>query len=241
MSIGCAPTFAQHTFPRRLGSRHAAASAAGGGRRLYAVRRSRRLRVGLAACAGCRARPSGVGSLMFSRAAGPATSSVTTRARRPGPARLPSTCSGRRSRWARLLPAALRAQAQHRWAQEELETRARHPEGAAHGHRRPRPPSVSRVAKHRGAVRVFGCPRSAAARRRPRASARLARRPASRRSGRPIAWTILLAQSDVVVIAAPHTPETKRLIGRAQIDRMKSGRAAGQTSARAENWWMTTR
>jgi phosphoglycerate dehydrogenase-like enzyme len=55
-----------------------------------------------------------------------------------------------------------------------------------------------------------------------------------RRGGQPVptgvdaVWTPdrlddLLAQSDVVVIAAPHTPETKRLIGRAQIDRMKPG------------------
>jgi phosphoglycerate dehydrogenase-like enzyme len=33
----------------------------------------------------------------------------------------------------------------------------------------------------------------------------------------------LLAASDVVVLAAPHTPETKRLIGRAQIARMNAG------------------
>jgi phosphoglycerate dehydrogenase-like enzyme len=33
----------------------------------------------------------------------------------------------------------------------------------------------------------------------------------------------LLAGSDVVVLAAPHTPETKRLIGRAQIARMRPG------------------
>jgi len=33
----------------------------------------------------------------------------------------------------------------------------------------------------------------------------------------------LLSQSDVIVLAAPHTPETKRLIGRAEIDRMKRG------------------
>lgn len=33
----------------------------------------------------------------------------------------------------------------------------------------------------------------------------------------------LLAQSDVVVLAAPHTPETKRLIGRAQLEQMKAG------------------
>jgi phosphoglycerate dehydrogenase-like enzyme len=33
----------------------------------------------------------------------------------------------------------------------------------------------------------------------------------------------LLAQSDVVVLAAPHTPETKRLIGRHELDRIKPG------------------
>ena len=33
----------------------------------------------------------------------------------------------------------------------------------------------------------------------------------------------LLAQSDVIVIAAPHTPETKRLIGRREVDAMKRG------------------
>jgi phosphoglycerate dehydrogenase-like enzyme len=33
----------------------------------------------------------------------------------------------------------------------------------------------------------------------------------------------LLADSDVVVIAAPHTPQTKRLIGRAEVDRIKTG------------------
>jgi phosphoglycerate dehydrogenase-like enzyme len=33
----------------------------------------------------------------------------------------------------------------------------------------------------------------------------------------------LLAQSDVVVLAAPHTPETKRLIGRREVSAMKRG------------------
>jgi len=33
----------------------------------------------------------------------------------------------------------------------------------------------------------------------------------------------LLAKSDVVVLAVPHTPETKQLIGRAELDRMKRG------------------
>jgi phosphoglycerate dehydrogenase-like enzyme len=33
----------------------------------------------------------------------------------------------------------------------------------------------------------------------------------------------LLSKSDVVVLAVPHTPDTKQLIGRAEIDRMKRG------------------
>src|SRR5258707_14224333 len=33
----------------------------------------------------------------------------------------------------------------------------------------------------------------------------------------------LLAKSDVVVLAAPHTPETKRLIGRRELDNIKRG------------------
>ena len=33
----------------------------------------------------------------------------------------------------------------------------------------------------------------------------------------------LLAKSDVVVLAVPHTPETKQIIGRGEIDRMKRG------------------
>ena len=33
----------------------------------------------------------------------------------------------------------------------------------------------------------------------------------------------LLAQSDVVVLAAPHTPETKRLLGRREVEAMKRG------------------
>src|SRR5205807_9147799 len=33
----------------------------------------------------------------------------------------------------------------------------------------------------------------------------------------------LLADSDIVVLAVPHTPETKQIIGRAEIDRMPRG------------------
>jgi phosphoglycerate dehydrogenase-like enzyme len=115
---------------------------------------------------------------------------------------------------ARLFPAALRAQAAHRWAQEELEAGTRTLQGqrmgivglGAIGH------EVAKIAA------PFGLRVSAI----------------RRRAGGPIpdgveaVWTPdrlpdLLAQSDVVVLAAPHTPETKRMIGRAEIDRMKRG------------------
>jgi phosphoglycerate dehydrogenase-like enzyme len=115
---------------------------------------------------------------------------------------------------ARLIPAALRAQAAHRWAQEELETGARTLQGRRMG-------IVGLGAIGLEVVKIaapFGF-RIAAIR---------------RRAGEPppdgvdVVWAPdrlpdLLAQSDVVVLAAPHTPDTKRLIGRAQIDRMKRG------------------
>jgi phosphoglycerate dehydrogenase-like enzyme len=115
---------------------------------------------------------------------------------------------------ARLLPAALRAQSAHRWAQEELETGARTLHGAHMG-------IVGLGAIGLEVVKLaapFGF-RITAIRRR-------ASEPPPR--GVEAVWSPdrlpdLLAQSDVVVLAAPHTPETKRLIGRAQVDRMKQG------------------
>ena len=115
---------------------------------------------------------------------------------------------------ARAMPAALRAQAAHCWAQEELETEARTLQGQRMG-------IVGLGAIGLELVKIaapFGFHISAI----------------RRRAGEPppdgveAVWTPdrlpdLLSQSDVVVLAAPHTPETKRLIGRAQLDRMKRG------------------
>jgi phosphoglycerate dehydrogenase-like enzyme len=115
---------------------------------------------------------------------------------------------------ARLMPATLRAQAAHRWAQDELEMGARTLQGLRMG-------IVGLGAIGLEVAKVaapFGF-RITAIR---------------RRGGQPppdgvdAVWTPdrlpdLLAQSDVLILAVPHTPETKRLIGRTQIERMKQG------------------
>jgi phosphoglycerate dehydrogenase-like enzyme len=115
---------------------------------------------------------------------------------------------------ARLLPATLRAQAAHRWAQEELEAGAR----TLHGQRMG---IVGLGAIGSEVVKVaapFGF----------RISAIRRRAGEARPDGVEEVWTPdrlpdLLAQSDVVILAAPHTPKTKRLIGRPQIALMKRG------------------
>jgi len=118
---------------------------------------------------------------------------------------------------ARRLPHAIRAQAAHRWAQDELEGRCagiRTLEGTRMG------------IVGLGAIGVevakiaapFGMKISAI----------------RRRAGRPIPEGVedvwgpdrlleLLAKSDVVLLAVPHTPETKRLIGGREVDAMKRG------------------
>jgi phosphoglycerate dehydrogenase-like enzyme len=154
----------------------------------------------------------GVGSLMFPELL---TSDVVITSARGVRARsMAEHVLGVTIALARLLPAALRAQTQHRWAQEELETGARTLKGQRMGI-----VGLGAIGLEVANIAVpFGFRVSAI----------------RRRSGDPVpagidaVWTPdrlddLLAQSDVVVIAAPHTPETKRLIGRAQIDRMKAG------------------
>jgi len=115
---------------------------------------------------------------------------------------------------ARLLPATLRAQTAHRWAQDELETGVRTLQGQRMG-------LIGLGAIGMEVVNVaapFGF-RVTAIR---------------RRAGEPVphgveaVWTPdrlpdLLAQSDVVVLVAPRTPSTTRLMGRAQFEQMKPG------------------
>lgn len=154
----------------------------------------------------------GVGSLMFPELL--ASPVVITSARGIRARPIAEHVLGVTIALARAMPAVLRAQTAHRWAQEELETEARTLQGQRMG-------IVGLGAIGLELVKIaapFGFRISAI----------------RRRAGEPppdgveAVWTPdrlpdLLSQSDVVVLAAPHTPETKRLIGRAQLDRMKRG------------------
>jgi phosphoglycerate dehydrogenase-like enzyme len=154
----------------------------------------------------------GVGSLMFPELL--ASEVVLTSARGIRARSIAEHVLGVTIALARRLPATLRAQTAHRWAQDALETEARTLQGQRMG-------IIGLGAIGLEVAKIaapFGFRVSAI----------------RRRAGEPVpddvdeVWTPdrlpdLLAQSDVVVLAAPHTPETKRLIGRAQIDRMKPG------------------
>jgi D-2-hydroxyacid dehydrogenase (NADP+) len=118
---------------------------------------------------------------------------------------------------ARRLPVAIRAQVAHRWAQEELEgadVDVRTLQGRRLG-------IVGLGAIGLELVKIaapFGF----------RISAIRRRAGEPKPDGVEDVWPPdrlpdLLAQSDVVVLAAPHTPETKRLIGRAELARIKRG------------------
>src|SRR5260221_5607413 len=157
----------------------------------------------------------GVGSLMFPELL--ASPVVLTSARGIRARSIAEHVLGVTIALARLLPATLRAQAAHRWAQEELETQARTLQGQRMG-------IVGLGAIGLELVKIaapFGFRISA-----------VRRHTGEPLSGGPLmideVWPPdrlhdLLAKSDVVVLAAPHTPETRRLIGRPELDR-KIGR-----------------
>jgi D-2-hydroxyacid dehydrogenase (NADP+) len=157
----------------------------------------------------------GVGSLMFPELL--ASDVVITTARGIRARSMAEHILGVTIALARRLPAAIRAQTAHRWAQDELEGEAADVR-TLHGQRMG---IVGLGAIGRELVAIaapFGF-RITAIRR------RAAEPPPP---GVDAVWPPdrlhdLLEQSDVVVIAAPHTPETKRLIGRAQLDRIKRG------------------
>ena len=154
----------------------------------------------------------GVGSLMFPELL--ASAVVLTSARGIRARSIAEHVLGVTIALARRLPATLRAQAAHRWAQEELETDTCTLQGQRMG-------IVGLGAIGREVVTIaapFGFRISAIRRR--------ASTPPP--EGVEDVWTPdrlpdLLSQSDVVVLAVPHTPQTKRLIGRAQIDQVKRG------------------
>ena len=157
----------------------------------------------------------GVGSLMFPALL--ASDVVLTSARGVRARSIAEHVLGVTIALARQLPAAVRAQAARRWAQEELEGPAvdvRTLQGQRMG-------IVGlgsiglELAKIAG---PFGF-RITAIRR--RASEPIP--PGVENVWTPDRLIDLLAVSDVIVLAAPHTPETKRLIGKRELDRVKRG------------------
>jgi phosphoglycerate dehydrogenase-like enzyme len=118
---------------------------------------------------------------------------------------------------ARKLPVAIRAQLAHHWAQEELEGPGVDVR-TLHG-RRMGIVGLGAIGRELVSIAApFGF-RITAIRRR----AAEPPPPGVEEVWPPDRLHDLLAQSDVVVIAAPHTPETKRLIGAVELDRIKRG------------------
>jgi len=157
----------------------------------------------------------GVGSLMFPELL--ASDVVITSARGIRARSIAEHVVGVTIALARQLPLAMRAQMQHRWAQDELEGPAS---------------SVRSLQGLRMGIVGLGAIGSEVA---PLASALGLRVSAiRRRPDAPIPPSVdavwppdrlldLLADSDVVVLALPHTPGTKQLIGARELDAMKRG------------------
>jgi phosphoglycerate dehydrogenase-like enzyme len=157
----------------------------------------------------------GVGNLMFPELL--ASDVVITSARGIRARSIAEHVLGVTIALARKLPVALRAQIAHRWAQEELEgadVDVRTLQGQRMG-------IVGLGAIGLELVKIaapFGF-RISAIRRRVDAPAP----PGVDAVWPPDRLLDLLAQSDVVVLAAPHTPETRHLIGRRELDAFKRG------------------
>ena len=157
----------------------------------------------------------GVGSLMFPELL--ASPVVITSARGIRARAIAEHVLGVTIALARQLPAAIRAQAAHRWAQDELEG----PSAAPRTLQGQRMGIVGLGAIGEELAKIaapFGFRISAIRRR--------ASQPPPH--GVEDVWppsrlNDLLAQSDVVVLAVPHTPETKRLIGRDELAQVKRG------------------
>jgi len=156
----------------------------------------------------------GVGSLMFPELL--ASDVVITTARGIRARAIAEHILGVTIALARRLPIAIRAQVEHRWAQADIEG----PEidvRTLHGQRMGIV-GLGAIGSELAAIAgPFGFRITA-----------IRRTAGSPPPGVDAVWPPdrlhdLLAHSDVVVIAAPHTPQTKRLIGRAEIDRIKPG------------------
>jgi len=157
----------------------------------------------------------GVGSLMFPELL--ASPVVITSARGIRARAIAEHVLGVTIALARRLPIAMRAQVAHRWAQDELEgatVDVRTLEGQRMG-------IVGLGAIGLELVKIaapFGF----------RISAIRRRAGEPKPQGVDEVWPLdrlpdLLAASDVVVLALPHTPETKRVIGKRELDRIKRG------------------
>jgi phosphoglycerate dehydrogenase-like enzyme len=156
----------------------------------------------------------GVGSLMFAEVL--ASDVVITSARGIRARAIAEHVLGVTIALARHLPVAIRAQAARYWAQEELEGPAavRTLQGMRMG--------IIGLGAIGGEVARIAAPFGFAV------SAIRRRVDQPRPEGIDEVWPPerlldLLAASDVVVVAAPHTPDTKRLIGRPEIAAMRHG------------------
>jgi phosphoglycerate dehydrogenase-like enzyme len=153
----------------------------------------------------------GVGSLMFPELL--ASPVVITSARGIRARAIAEHVIGVTIALARRLPAAMRAQVAHHWAQNELE-------GPTSGVRSLDGLQMGIVGLGSIGMEIvklaapFGIRISGIRRRGTGDSPRVLS---------PEHLPELLEKSDVVVLAVPHTPETKQLIGRAELDRMKRG------------------
>jgi phosphoglycerate dehydrogenase-like enzyme len=157
----------------------------------------------------------GVGSLMFPELL--ASDVVVTSARGIRARSIAEHVIGVTIALARRLPVAMRAQIAHRWAQDDLE-------GPASGVRSLDGLRMTIVGLGSIGMEIvklatpFGIRISATRRRAEHAPPAGVDEVLS-----PDGLPDLLSRSDVVVLAVPHTPETKQIIGRAEIDRMPRG------------------
>jgi len=160
----------------------------------------------------------GVGSLMFPELL--ASPVVITSARGIRARAIAEHVIGVTIALARRLPAAMRAQVAHHWAQNELEgptSGVRSLDGLQMGivGLGSIGMEIVKLAAPFG-IRITGIRR--------RGTGDFSQTDETRKITRPLSYLPeMLSTSDVVVLAVPHTPETKQLIGRAELDRMKRG------------------
>ena len=157
----------------------------------------------------------GVGSLMFPELL--ASPVVITSARGIRARSIAEHVIGVTIALARRLPVAMRAQIDHRWAQDALE-------GPSSGVRSLGGLRMGIIGLGSIGMEIVGLAtpfgiRVSAIRRRARNPPPAGVDDVLPPEGLPA----VLAKSDVVVLAVPHTPETKQIIGRAEIDGMKRG------------------